>query len=164
MTDIIVSTASATWVKAKKTKGLIAKPARDLFDSFLLSLGKVLINTLEGEAIVDPEAVICVGPAGDIWQQSPANLFKKYNLVGLNANGWLVCEPKPENEVECFEFVGAAPGAVTWIQGNWGKTVEGVGERLQRIETGDRVCRNPNDHSDQWVVKGRLFVNTYELI
>ena len=82
------------------------------------------------------------------------------------SRGRLISEPKPENEVEFFEFreaderkMSVTPGS--WvIQGQWGETIDGV-QGLQRLADGDFVCRQPDQHEDQWVVRRKLFLNTY---
>lgn len=164
----IFSTDSASWLRGKKTKGLRAKPLITLLvDRGVVN--KFLIDTLEGEEPIDAGNIFCIGETGDAWQQTAKALIKKYDIKDIDSDGWMVCEPKPENEVEFFEFTGEMADKITSasfgdkfvIQGVWGKTIEGVGEKMQFIEVGDFVCRQPHDHSDQWVVRRKLFNNSY---
>lgn len=164
MAHHIVSTSTSVWLRGKKTKGLKAKPLITLMVDRTV-VNKFLIDTLEGEEPIDSANIFCIGEAGDAWQQTSKALLKKYDIKDIDADGWMVCEPKPENEVEFFEFTDEmAAGSLNgplWLQGQWGKTVEGVGTNLQKILPGDFICRQPHDHSDQWVVKRKLFLNTY---
>jgi hypothetical protein len=161
----ILSTTGAVWRRAKKTQGIRAKPIVTLVvDRSVMS--KFLIDTLEGREPISTDNMFCIGAAGDAWQQSSKALLKKYDVKAVDSEGWMVCEPRPENEVEFFEFdenkhrkMSVTPG--TWvIQGLWGETIDGV-EKLQRIKDGDFVCRQPHEHGDQWVVHRVLFRNTY---
>jgi hypothetical protein len=93
----------------------------------------------------------------------------------------MICEPKPENEVEFIELTGhfldlyggiefqaysgfhghlRSPSAGGYIRGLWGSTVDGV-ENLQAFTLGDFLCRQPHEHADQWIVRRTLFLNTY---
>jgi len=161
----ILSTDGAAWLRGKKTKGLKAKPLITLLVDRCV-VNKFLIDTLEGEEPIDVANIFCIGESGDAWQQTSKALLKKYDITAIDEDGWMICLPKPENEVEFFEFreadhakMSVTPG--TWvIQGIWGKTIDGV-EKLQQLADGDFVCRQPHDYADQWVVKRRLFVNSY---
>ncbi len=78
----------------------------------------------------------------------------------------VISDPRPENYVEFFEFkeaderkMSVTPGS--WvIQGQWGETIDGV-QGLERLVDGDFICRQPNQHTDQWVVRRKLFLDTY---
>lgn len=153
----ILSTASATWTRGKKTKGLRAKPLSSLFTDASIA-AKFLIATLEGNEPVHLENMFCIGETGDAWQQTPKALLKKYDITTIDAGGWLVCTPKPENEVEFFEIDATMDG--THIVGLWGETIDGIAN-LQAFRLGDFVCRQPHEHGDQWVVRRTLFKNSY---
>ncbi len=166
MTIHILST-DTSWRRGKKTKGLRAKPLITLMVDRGVA-NKFLIDTLEGEEPIDAGNIFCIGETGDAWQQTARALIKKYDIKDIDSDGWMVCEPKPENEVEFFEFTAAMAatldaklGDQVVIQGIWGKDIDGVGTKLQFIEVGDFVCRQPHEHSDQWVVRRRLFNNSY---
>lgn len=159
---MILNTNTVHWTEATKTRGLRAKRVTDLISPEIIS--SVLLKTLEGHAVVDPQNMVCVGPAGDIWQQPEAGLRKKYNITGLDKDGWLLCNPKPENSVECFEVTEWQASRAKYVQGIWGSDVPDVGQKLQAFSPGDFICRKPDDHADQWVVRRKLFLNTYELI
>ena len=67
------------------------------------------IDTLEAKEPLGAGNFFCIGEAGDVWQQTPKALLKKYDVTGVDGeSGALVCTPKPDNEVECFEYVGTA--------------------------------------------------------
>lgn len=144
------------WKIAKKTKGLKAKPMINLIADKMF-INKFLLETLEGREFIDPDTVFCVGEYGDVWQQKPLSLLKKYDVVNIE-EGWLICVPKPDNSVECYES-----GINQLIKGKWGETINNIPNQ-QRCFIGDFVLRNPSDHSDQWVVQRKIFLNTYEFI
>jgi len=62
-----------TWAVAKKVKAIRAKPLVNvLVDQSVLN--KLLVTTLEGQQALGDGSMICVGEAGDIWQQMPKKL------------------------------------------------------------------------------------------
>lgn len=132
-------------------------------------VAKLQLDTLEGRQPINMTFMFCLGNAGDVWQQKPAALFKKYDVLAIDDLGWMVCHPKPENEVEFFELtdkhertaMGSGDGYV--IQGQWGSLVDGR-ENMQECMRGDFICRQTYDHTDRWVVRRRLFQNTYTVL
>lgn len=150
----------ATFRKAKKTKGLKAKHLSAIFtDDTVLS--KFLIDTLEGKEPVDRTMMLCIGVSNDAWPQSPKNIIKKYNIVDITPDGWLVCEPKPENSVEFIEVPEAWGEA--YLQGLWGEEVDGI-KHLQKFSPGDMIARQPDNHADIWVVRRKIWDNSYSEI
>ena len=146
-----------TWLRAKKNKGLRAKAMINLMvDRTVMS--KFLVDTLEAKEPVSPNAMFCIGEAGDAWQQTPKALLKKYDILDVDNDGWMVCQPKPDNEVQFYESE-----VDQLVQGQWGETIDGVAN-LQRCKAGDFVLRNPEDTTDQWVVQRKLFLNTYSVL
>jgi len=154
----IISTDNAIWRRAKKTQGIRAKPLVNLIVDRSVS-SKFLVDTLEGREPIDMGNMFCIGAAGDAWQQTSKALLKKYDIKQVDADGWMVCEPRPENEVEFFE----ATDEEGCVIGLWGETIDGK-ERLQRFVKGDFICRQVDDPSDQWVVRRTLFINTYTIL
>ena len=112
--------------------------------------------------------VICVGEAGDAWQQMPKKLLAKYDVTAIDTDGWMICTPKPDNAVNCLEVNnevwGNNPLATTngefTIIGQWGATVDGVAN-VQTGNVGDFICQNRTDPTDVWIVRRKLFLNTY---
>lgn len=150
MTEIV-------WRRAKKTKGIRAKAMVNLLvDKSVVN--KFLLDTLEGREPLGADAIFCIGEAGDAWQQSPKSLLKKYDIVKIDEGGWLHCEPKPDNEVQFYES-----GETFLLTGRWGEEINGVPNQ-QRCDAGDFILRNPNDVSDTWVVRRKLFQNTYTVL
>ena len=145
------------WCRAKKTKGLRAKAMINLIvDKSVVN--SFLLDTLEGREPVGPSSMFCIGAAGDAWQQSPKALLKKYDIKDIDNDGWMVCEPKPDNEVQFIEN-----GLDQYITGHWGETVDGIPNQ-QWCKVGDFVLRNPADITDMWVVQRKLFNNTYSIL
>jgi hypothetical protein len=151
----IFPTDTVTWRRAKKTRGLKAKPLITLLVDRAV-VNKFLIDTLEAKEPIESANIFCIGETGDAWQQTAKALLKKYDVKGIDDDGWMLCEPKPENEVEFFEATDDAG----YIKGLWGATIDGV-EKLQAFAMGDFICRQPHEHVDQWVVRRKLFLNTY---
>lgn len=160
------------WNIAIKTRPIKAKPLINLLvDRIVIS--KFLVDTLEGKEPLGDGVVICLGEAGDAWQQMPKKLLAKYDVTHIDADGWMICTPKPDNSVNCFEvgreFIDAncmAQGG--WfgkfsIVGQWGATV-GEEKNVQTGEKGDFICQNRTDPTDVWVVRHKLFLNTYIII
>lgn len=153
----IFSTDTATWRRAKKTQGLKAKPLITLLVDRAV-VNKFLIDTLEAKEPIEVANIFCIGGAGDAWQQTSKALLKKYDIKSIDEDGWMICEPKPENEVQFFEAEQDG-----YIIGLWGATIDGV-EKVQAFVRGDFICRQPHEHVDQWVVNRRLFLNTYSVL
>ena len=151
-----IDTSTATWARAKKTASIKAKPLSSVIVD-AVAAKVLLIDTLEGREPANVANMLCMGAAGDPWQQSVKALFKKYDVVGIE-DGWLLCNPKPENEVE-FYF-SESDGV---IQGLWGETIDGR-DNMQRVSKGDAIARQTYDHNDQWVVRRKLFDNTYSVL
>jgi hypothetical protein len=143
-----------TWLRAKKTKGLRAKAMINLMVDRTV-VNKFLLDTLEGREPIGPSSMFCIGEAGDAWQQSPKALLKKYDVLDIDDDGWMVCQPKPDNEVQFFESSNDQ-----YVTGHWGETVNGLPNQ-QWCNVGDFVLRHPDDVTDMWVVQRKLFNNTY---
>lgn len=164
----ILRTEHKLWSRAKKTSQLRAKPIASIIQDPLI-LGVFKLETLEATEVLAAEAVLCIGPTGDVWQQSGKALLKKYTVISIDPAGYLVCEPKPENEVQFFELtkdlVGMDSGDDSYvlIQGLYGETILGI-PNLQKAKVGDFICRQVHDHNDQWVVQRKIFLNTYTVL
>ena len=127
----IINTAGLFVHTATKTKSIKAIRARDFIRMDLMPL--LLLNTLEGPAPLDVNNYVCRGFVGEPWQQTPKKLESTYSLTGVDEDGWLIWTPKPGNAVEMFY----APED-GYVQGTWGSTIAGLGEKLQLV--------NPIDH------------------
>lgn len=162
------------WTTAKKTRPIKAKPLINLLvDRSVTS--KFLLDTLEGNENLGDGSVVCIGEAGDAWQQMPKKLIGKYDVTAIDNDGWMVCTPKPDNSVNVIEInrdlinkVCMTPPNNGWfgkftIIGLWGATVDGV-PNVQTGEEGDFICQNKTDPSDVWIVKRKLFLNTYNIL
>lgn len=164
---LILDTSAASWRIAKKTRPLRAKPMVTLLVDRSI-MAKFLVDTLEAKEPVSPDAMFCIGESNDAWQQTAKKLLDKYTVTAIDEDGWMVCQPKPENSVEFFEVTkehfavakdhGQAPGV--YIVGQWGQTIDGIAN-LQSVTPGDFVARNREDLSDQWVVRRKIWLNSY---
>jgi hypothetical protein len=167
------------WELASRTASIKVKYIASLLPDRSI-LDKLLVDTLEGKEYIGNDVVICVGAAGDIWQQTPKNLLDKYNVVAIEADGWMVCRPKPENMVNCIEVTelrnhNSANCFVEFpddhmynmgdfaIEGRqWGDTdYPELGKNIQWGHLGDFICQSRTDPADVWIVRRKLFLNTY---
>jgi hypothetical protein len=158
-----------TWQRATKTKTVKAKALINLLVDRTVT-NKFLVDTLEGNEPLGDGVVICVGEAGDVWQQTPKKLLQKYNVASIDSDGWMVCEPRPDNSVRCFQVPlsitegrGAIGNTIFEIVGLWGATIGGE-KNIQMGVAGDYICQNESDESDVWIVKKKIFENTYQIL
>ena len=168
------------WLLATKTRPIKAKPLINLLvDRTIVS--KFLVNTLEGREPLGDGVVICVGEAGDAWQQMPNKLLSKYDVTGIDKDGWMVCIPKLDNSVNVKEitdlFLSSKSEALKdypddrmynlgrfAISGHWGDNAyPTLGKNIQWGDMGDFICQSRTDSTDVWIVKRKLFLNTYNL-
>ena len=164
-----IQTSSITgWNIAIKTRPVKAKPLINLLVDRSVS-SKFLVDTLEGHEPLGDGSVICLGEAGDAWQQMPKKLLQKYDVTQIDTEGWMICTPKPDNAVNCFEVTSPSSNIGVYstkedndftIIGNWGATV-GDEKNVQAGTVGDFICQNRTDPTDVWVVRRKLFLNTY---
>jgi hypothetical protein len=148
------------WKIASKTRPIKAKPLVSLLVDRTVA-SKFLVDTLEGKEPLGDGVVICVGEAGDAWQQMPKKLLQKYVVKAIDQDGWMECEPLPDNAVNCIEVDGRmAPSGNFYIIGQWGATV-GDEKNVQTGAVGDFICQNQTDPADIWIVRRKLFLNTY---
>jgi hypothetical protein len=169
------------WQVASKTASLRAKPIVNLLVDRTVA-GKFLVDTLEAKEPIGDGAMFCIGAAGDAWQQMPKKLLAKYDVTAVDADGWMICTPKPDNAVNCVEiskgWSATQPPNVRQdfpddrmynladfaIIGQWGDaSYPSLGKTVQWGSIGDFVCQNRTDPTDVWVVRRKLFLNTYIL-
>jgi len=165
------------WQIAKKTKNIKAKPLISIMVDRSV-LNKFLVDTLEGKENLGDGSIICIGESNDIWQQMPNKLLKKYSVIQIDSDGWMICEPRPDNSVNCVEITEKIRYAIdkvdSWIStedffiiGKWGEKMllpDNVSIDIQRADIGDFICQNRDDHADSWIVKRKIFINTYNII
>jgi hypothetical protein len=174
MQEIKVNEITTGWSIAKKTKPLKAKPIVSLLvDKSVLN--KFLIDTLEGKEPIGDGAVICVGEHNDIWQQMPSKLLKKYDVIDVDPEGWMICQPKLDNSIDSIQInnslseymngnIDITPGF--FIIGQWGEKYRILNKEIliQKAKIGDYICRNREDNTDIWIVRKKIFENTYNII
>lgn len=166
------------WQVASKTRPIKAKPLINLLVDRTVT-SKFLVDTLEGREPLGDGVVICVGEAGDTWQQMPKKLLAKYRVAQIDNDGWMVCEPLPDNAVNVVEItadllaskkqcVAEPPDdemykiADFYVNGQWGDDKYPLfGKNVQWGSKGDFVCQNRTDPTDVWIVRRKLFLNTY---
>ena len=157
------------WQPARKMARIKAKPMISLLTDRSV-MTKFLLDTLEGREPIGPDAVFCIGQSGDAWQQKPSKLLKGYTIVNIDADGWMECEPKPEDIREFFQVTTDFLATNTdfrdgngFIRGQWGETI-GDEKNLQAFEAGDFIVRSRTDPTDIWIVRRKIFLNTYSFL
>lgn len=160
MKKIIINTIT-DWKIGKKTKNLRAKPLVSIMIEKSV-MNKFLLDTIEGKEILGDGSLVCMGEASDVWQQMPKKFLQKYTVIDVDKDGWMVGEPRPDNAVNCVEVDDKAiedGSGKFFIIAQWGeKTEEGI---VQYGESGDYICQHREDTTDVWVVKKKIFLNTY---
>ena len=153
------------WRVASKTKPIKAKPLISVLVDKKVT-NQFLLSTIEGKEVLGDGSLICIGEAGDAWQQMPNKLLAKYTVTAIDGEGWMVCEPRPDNAVDVIEVTPALCGSDVdfYIIGQWGATI-GDEKNVQTGVVGDFICRNrtDNDNDDVWIVHRKLFLNTYNI-
>jgi hypothetical protein len=158
----ILNLDKTVWHIARKTKSIKAKPLISLLVDRSVT-NKFLIDALEGKEPLKDGVVICLGQEMDIWQQMPKKLLQKYDVVGIDNDGWMDCEPRPDNAVNCTQILfGDFEDGNFFIIGGYGETIDGI-ENVQKGEVGDFVCQAQDNPLDMWIVKKRIFENTYSI-
>lgn len=171
------------WVQVVKHGTMLAKPSCLVVTDTLITK-KLLLETLEGEEKLGLNAVICVGPFQDAWQQTASKMLAKYDVTDITGDGWMVCTPKPDNSVygieitEDFYFEGEVMWHIEDIGGEWNAqdrafhiralwgTNRGLPPNQHTVQyghIGDWVLRSPHDPKDVWIVKEKIFRNTYRI-
>ena len=162
MTTLDASTVSwpKTCLTARKTKPIRVKLLRDIMRADDV-IGKFLLQTLEGIQAINDQAgtMVCIGVGSDVWQQPKKKVLGKYTITDIDDNGWLMCAPKPDVAVNCFEVL--VPKFKVKTQ--WGTKNEEDGTYEQFGEGGDYVCQSQSDPTDFWIVKRKIFNSTYEI-
>lgn len=157
-------------VRAKKIKPVRAIHMRQVFTNPFFSKF-FLLDALEGAEPVDSDAMLCVGEAGDVWQQKLNKMMAKYDVVeDEGCHGWFIATPKPENEnrviklsKEVIDSAQLNPALPIYIQGGYGAAIDGT-ENLQQVTIGSWLVQRLLYCGDQWIVQDNLFKNTYSLI
>ena len=152
-----------SWKPATKTKSITCRVIDNLIDDSLIS--KLLLDTLEGNEPLRKGSVICKGELGDVWQQTTSKLLKKYTVVDLLPGGWVKCNPKPDNLVNCIQITEESfniLGDQFNIIGHYGEKWNGI-DNVQFGVPGDYICQQIDDPTDVWIVKRKIFENTYSI-
>jgi len=158
-----VGTLASLWVTASKTKPMRVKHLSAVLSDLEVS-AQLLVRTLEGDqGLQGRDVFICVGVGNEMWQQNRTTLFKKYNLIDCDPNGWWTAMPKDGNLVDACQITAElASGNEFSVEGLWG-TQSDDGRFFQTGKVGDWVLRSRENPKDVWIVRGDLFATTYEV-
>jgi len=147
-----------TWFTATKTKPIKAKHMQNIMADTSI-LAKFLFDTLEGTQMLKANSMICLGEGNDAWQQPQDKLLEKYDIIIIDDDGWMICNPKPENEVFC---TGITDGDFR-IKAQWGTRMQD-GTYEQEGKDGDYVLHSKTDKEDFWIVRRSFFKSTYDIV
>lgn len=159
--------------RAIKTKPMKCKPVSCILHDDTVA-SKIILATLEGHETVKANGYVCWGVDNDVWQQTEAKLHQNYNLVSVDPDGWVHCEPKddaPRLACQITEQIVAGLGFVfgpahgfSIINPAWGdeRVLDGRQVYLQYGVLNDYVLTMPNDLPDTYRVGRKFFDNTYE--
>jgi len=174
-----IDTSTLAWKQATKTKAIFARPVNTLVNDIHF-FSKLNLITYEGSQAIKEGSIICTGLSKtDPWQQSPKKLLDKYVVTDITPDGWLYCEPKPDNLVN-FCQIDTTFFPPKWcdatqstydadpyfqIYAKWGSEVfpDGVNKKyIQSGELNDYICQSIVDPADVWIVKKKFFDATYQ--
>ena len=82
----------------------------------------------------------------------PKKLLQKYNVIQIDNEGWMVCEPRPDNSVNCVEITEKLQDSIDkvdlWISkeeffivGQWGETIALPDNKSVDIQRADKIGR-----------------------
>lgn len=157
---VLIDPNVLSYFRATKTANIRAKPMAVLLADKTM-IAKLLLDTLEGTQTLKAGSMVCTGVSGDYWQQTKDKLLQKYTVIDIDAEGWLICQPKPDNEVDAAEIQCGNNFAVF---GQWGEeaVIDNRKVYIQWGKSGDFICRRLDDPTDVWIVKRGLFLSTYQ--
>lgn len=163
----LIDVSQLVFRKARKTKPIKVRAVNTLLmDESIFA--KVLLATLEGNQSLKANSFVCWGVDNDVWQQAEDKLHAKYDLKHVDPDGWIHCEPKPENATFVCEITpeNCNPGPASGISvlGLWGdeRVLGGEQVYLQYGVIGDYVMQNVDDPTDVYRCDRSRFDNTYE--
>lgn len=156
----VINSDDFAFVRVTKTKSIKAKPINIILNDQSV-LSKFLLDTIEGHASLKAGSMICIGAAGDAWMQSREKLVAKYNLTDIDADGWVTCQPKPENENDAVQI-----DHDFCVFAHYGEdhVVNGQKKHVLFGKAGDWLLRSITDKTDNWIVARKLFEATYEFL
>ncbi len=164
----VVPTTDLQWKIVKKTKPIKARPINTILDKSDPSIfEQLLLKTLEGSQGLRRNSFICVGEAGDCWQQTKDKLHDKYIPAEVDEDGWTEFRPKATNKAHGVQItedfqIGPYDG-FSVVNPWWGdrRIVEGEDRHYQFGVKGDWILQNPSDPQDTYIVAEKFFENTY---
>lgn len=156
----VINPDDFVFVRVTKTKPIKAKPVNVIFNDISI-INKFLLDTIEGHASLKAGSMICIGAAGEAWMQSREKLTAKYNLTDIDTDGWLTCQPKPENEADAVQI-----DHDFCVFAHYGEdhVVDGQKRHVLFGKAGDWLLRSTKDKTDSWIVARSLFEATYEFL
>lgn len=163
----LIDTNDLSWGIASKTKPVKAKHLSSIvIDTSVLA--KILLETIEGREALNQGAnnVICVGEAGDIWQQDSKKFISKYDVKEITSDGWFVAVPKDGNESLFYKVTDTELYPLGFsIIGAYGeeRVIDGKTVRLQFGLPGAYILGSTENKDDRWLVAESFFNQTYEI-
>jgi len=165
----LIDPADLNFRKAEKVRPIKVKPLSTILADPTVA-EHVVLATLEGQEALAANAYVCWGVDNDVWQQTEQKLHDKYDLGHLDPDGWVHCEPKPENETNACQVLEAehqlGPYAGFSLICPWGdeRVMDGKKVNLQYGIANDYVMQVPTDPTDVYRITLKMFRNTYEFV
>jgi len=156
-----IDATALKWGTAEKTAHILFKPAQSVVPDARIR-SKIILDTIEGYHPLDENTVICLGAAGDVWQQQISKLVTKYSIVSSTSDGWMWCTPLPGVPNDVYEVTAndLGNGNDTFhVSAQWGINTDNGPIQVGKV--GDFILRDPNNHNDVWLVQRKIFLNTY---
>lgn len=183
------------YVDVQKTKPIHARPINSILDKAETERSvfeKLLLGTLEGAQNLKRDAFVCWGIDDDVWQQSKKKLTDQYDIVDVDEDGWLLCNPKPESPRNGYKVTSARHsfgpnGGFAVINPVWGDRrvvsrsnlkMAGIDPEAAGLKSegdsiiihlhygvdGDWVLQRKEDATDIYRVARSFFDNTHEVV
>ena len=155
------------WRTARKTGTLVALLGSLVIQHHPRLVGKLKLNVLEGDEPINPGAMVCIGPAGDVWQWTLAKLEQKYRIAEVAGDGWTRFTPKLslDASVDAVQITAEMThGWPPYLMGCHRGNKQPDGSFNQTGKVGDWVVRLKTDPTDFYFVDERVFANTYSLV
>ena len=151
--------------KAKKFGLVHAKMVSDVIKDAQVAQHLLLITPEGSQPIRIKNTVLCIGVAKEMWQQDKDGFVKKYQLVDLQDDGWMICVAKSNNVVNVCQILCQIGVDGFKISALWGECDESIkGLYWQKGLNGDYILQDPNKLEDVWIIKKEIFEASYRFV
>lgn len=157
------------WINVQKTATMLAKHITALLSSDI-DPELLKVRTLEGDAQLKANCMLCKGIQGELWPQSSTKILERYDLISVREDGWLVFAPKKSNTLGCLVTSDLLPDGETkfCIHTLWGSPAATMNpddppKFLQEGKVGDYILTDGTP-GNYWVIDYKVFCETYSVL